>query len=327
MAHDRGTFTVTAEMAAAVNLYLNDVWARMDLGHDEFHVEQQFSLHTISNQLFGRNDLVLYKTREQELWLWDYKHGAGVYVEAEGNEQLAFYMVGAILKLSGHPIKRIVLTIVQPNFDCAEGPIRRWEVTPYEAFEWLGRFQEAYQLANSDKATWVTGDHCRWCAGAAGCDALHLQSLEGFLQPSGAVVTPDPKQMTSLEMGHRLRQADIIELWIKTLRERAYSEALAGRPPHGFKLVDKRATRKWIGDLKETVDGIRKAYPGISLDEITSYKAVSPAQLEKLVGKECMTLVSGMIVKESSGKALVPASDERAEVKTGIEADFGDILQ
>ena len=51
--------------------------------------------------------------------------------------------------------------------------------------------------------------------------------------------------MTGAELAKALENASILETWCRRVKEFAHAEAEHGRVPPGWKLVAKRATRKW----------------------------------------------------------------------------------
>ena len=101
------------ELTEAVNTYLDTVyqdwdaatarWREVKGGPDtmpEGHVEAAFSLpvkHAPEGAVFGKNDFCLWEPLTGHLIVYDYKHGAGVGVSVEDNEQLKFYALGAVL--------------------------------------------------------------------------------------------------------------------------------------------------------------------------------------------------------------------------------------
>jgi hypothetical protein len=77
-------------------------------------LEQEVSLTGFDPYCKGRYDASLYDAETDILHLPDYKHGAGVPVDAEDSDQLQFYGLGALLAL-GHGCNIVKLSIIQPN--------------------------------------------------------------------------------------------------------------------------------------------------------------------------------------------------------------------
>ena len=113
---------------------------------------------------------------------------------------------------------------------------------------------------------------------------------------------------------------------IKALEEFAYAEAMKGADIPGFKLVDKRANRRW----KSEADIIEYAQK-IAVDPYAPREVLSPAQLEKKIAetapkgkkKEAGKVLEPFVEKVSSGLALVPASDDRKPAsRIALASDF-----
>jgi len=90
-------------------------------------VEHSFNMAQVYPGAFGTADGVIYEPEAEKVHVIDYKHGAGILVEAKDNLQLQYYALGALetLKL---PCKVVQMTIVQPRCFHPKGPIRHWEV-------------------------------------------------------------------------------------------------------------------------------------------------------------------------------------------------------
>ena len=91
----------------------------------------------------------------------------------------------------------------------------------------------------------------------------------------------------------------------------------------GWKLVDKRATRKWAADdaeiTAEITAEIAAEFGGIGTDKLYKTELLSPAQMEKVL-KEYGLVIPALLLKTvSSGHTLVPESDKRPSVLGKIE--------
>jgi hypothetical protein len=83
----------------------------------------------------------------------------------------------------------------------------------------------------------------------------------------------------------------------------------AGVEVPGWKLVPKRATRKWVDD-KKVLTTLTEA--GLNIEQLTEPK--SPAQMEKVLKKHNVPLPSDLIVSVSTGSTLAPEDDPRPAV-------------
>ena len=92
---------------------------------------------------------------------------------------------------------------------------------------------------------------------------------------------------------------------------------LAGVEVPGYKLVQKRAYRKWAEDPAEQMAGL-----GLDPDAYSPRSVISPAQAEKVFGKTPAwnTLVE-LIVTPEGGVTIAPMEDPRQPVDRGSEFD------
>jgi hypothetical protein len=308
-----GQWEVTAEMAEAVQVYLDAVRAEIQDG-DDWDVEQRLKY---SDDLWGTADFVRYRPSTGELLVADYKHGKGVPVEVENNPQALIYGLMKAKHLSNRGISKVTLMIVQPRCEHPDGPVRRWSFDGFELLDFEDKVLEAIAATKKADAPLNPGDHCRWCPAKAICPALRAQSLEVARQDFAPGLSYKPEELAAA-----LDKIPLIETWIKATREFAFEEAVAGRPPAGFKLVDKRATRKWR-DENEAASALELVLPA---DEIYEPRSLlSPAKVEKLLGKTGKKQIAGLTVAESSGLTLVHESDKRpaAQPRASAAEDFG----
>ena len=204
------------------------------------------------------------------LYVFDYKHGAGIAVEVENNPQLLYYGLGALLA-SGYPAKRVKLVIVQPRCDHADGPVRDWEIDAIDLLDFradLKAYAEATQRAD---AVLVSGDHCKFCAAAPLCPALEKKAQAVAKLEFSPVLSYDPAKLAAA-----LDMLDAVDARAKAIREFAYQEAMEGRAPPGYKLVAKRAIRKW-SDETALATRLEDTFGDVLYQP---RKVCSPAQLE-----------------------------------------------
>jgi hypothetical protein len=289
----------------AIQVYVDYVQNLRDQKPDLEMVEQKFDLSAYHPKLFGTTDYCCYFKNTGTLHVVDYKHGAGVPVEVEENEQLMYYGVGAI-HANRLPLKNLVLTIVQPRCWHKDGPIRSWSTDIFTIVEYVDELVKNALNTERPNAPLKTGEHCRWCSAQGVCPQMSQKSLlaaQSVFSPSYY----DPEKLSET-----LKILDQVEAWAKSVRSFAYQEAEAGRIPPGFKLVDKRASRKW----REGISGVDFAmsFPEITSSEFFEMKMKTVAQVEKMLPKHLRSELESLSVKESSGKNLVQVDDDRPEV-------------
>jgi hypothetical protein len=119
-------YLVTEEMADHVQLYVDYVRNLMNETKGVLAIEHRVHLKTLHPDLYGTCDAIVYEDFGT-LHVIDFKYGAGIPVEVEGNEQVMYYALGA-LELGD--FEKVVLHIVQPRAEHEAGPIRSWSTTP-----------------------------------------------------------------------------------------------------------------------------------------------------------------------------------------------------
>jgi len=253
----------------------------------------------------------------------DLKYGQGVVVEATGNKQLRYYGLGALLSLSrefAKEVNTVTLTIVQPRAAHAAGPIRSETLPVEELIGFAGELLAAARTTQEPDAPLNPGSHCRFCPASGICPAQreHAQMIAQMDFADAPLAQPRaPETMTTTELVRVLDLVPMLEHWAAAVRAHVQAKLERGDVVPGYKLVERRATRKWA-DETAVVEWLH----GKSLgdDEIMISKLKSPAQIEKLVGKK--NLPADFVSKVSSGYALAPDADARPEVQVNPGEEF-----
>lgn len=273
-------------------------------------VEHKFDLSSIYPGCFGTADAVVFNPHLSTLHVVDLKYGAGIAVEAEDNPQLDYYALGALVTTKFNP-KRVVKTIVQPRCAHPAGPVRSVEMDAIDLLDFSVDLKDYAKATEDPNAPRNPGDWCRFCPAAAICPDLAKRATEVARIEFSHALSYDP-QTLKLALDSR----DILKAWLKNLDEFAYAEAEAGRCPPGYKLVAKRATRKWRneGDVIEHLQN-----QGVRPEVMYERSLKSPAQLEKIIDKK---VLAEFVVAESSGHTLAPESDKRPAVRPSAKDEF-----
>ena len=262
----------------------------------------------------------------------DLKYGVGIIVEAVNNTQLRYYGLGALLHLAheGFTLPNFVcLTIVQPRAHGAGGPVREWTIPTIDLLLWADTdIIPTVEAILSGNTAYKTGKHCRWCPIAGRCPELRKDAMQiAKTQFDDVTATPpDPGLIPLDELGAILAQAELISGWVAQVRA-AVSHAIdTGKTVNGWKLVPKRATRKWSDD-QGVLEKLSQTFGSNSVGEFcTEPKPLSPAQMEKALKSHGHTLaevgLDAAITAESSGTTLVPDEDTRSAAPTGPQHAF-----
>jgi len=316
---------VTEDMAEAVQVFLDTVRGAMQPG-DELLTEVRFDLSAIYPGMFGTNDACVLSRSRGKLYVLDYKHGKGYVVEAAGNPQLRYYGLGALLKLGSEGIHTVSLTIVQPRAPHRLGPVRTEEISTLDLLEWAADLKAAAIRTADPAAPLVAGEHCTFCAAAGACPALAKKASDAAMVefgPYGTKVPTEPKVLPIEKIVQILDAADMIDDWIAAVRAHALHLADRGEGVPGYKLVPKRATRKWRDADEPWKVSNALADEGVDRNLLWAEpKLKTPAQIEKLLPKDKRGALDALTVKESSGVNLVKDSDPRPEKEASAVADF-----
>lgn len=284
------------------------------------HVEHRFHIEKLHASLFGTADTVLWHPSRQHLDVVDLKYGAGHAVEVENNVQLLYYAIGAVMTL-GYKPRTIGLHIFQPRCPHADGPHRTMTISIMDLLDFAGYLLASVKATEDPKAAVRAGEWCRYCpaAGVPNKCPAQAQAAQDLAKVAFSVVHYDPD-----ELAKWLDRLPILEAQVKAVREFAYNEAEAGRPPPRYKLVEKMAREKWGPDA--TVPALMKAF-NLHKEEVQEEPELkSPAQLRKLVpgknDKERAAKLAPFTVKESSGHTLVHEDDKRPPAKLLARDEF-----
>lgn len=318
---------ITYEMVGYVHDYVEYVAKLAGAHRTRILVEQRFDLSWIYPGMFGTSDASVYDPERKHLDVIDLKYGAGVAVDAQDNPQGAFYSIGAAADV-WHEVETIAFHIYQPRISSTPSV---WEFTRAELHEWAARFKRAAELASASDAPRIyDAEACRWCAGrqldpTTGrpyCPQYSERQQQAVRDvkaacagPAVGVMSPDElaAQLSMFEEAEQLIKSRVtaLKLWATDLSDKM------GRDIPGYKLVQRRATRKWQNP-DELIAILRYGH-GLSDEQIYSSELRSPAQLEKLRDAEGNKIVAPDVVKQYTDKAdngveLVPVSDQRAAI-------------
>lgn len=327
-------FEIDEEMCDAVDMYVEHVRSLMrdggngpetDAGYLE--VEQKLDMTHLHPEIFGTGDATVFHAGAKHLHVIDFKYGKGVAVDATENPQLLLYAAGAARRHHNAGITGLTMHIVQPRAEHRDGPIRAYDIDLLDLFEFENDLAAAAAETDKPDAPLHAGEWCRFCPALAICPEARRNTLEQAADDFGAIdleALPAPEAMSDEHVGRILRNADSLGNWVKAVQMLGHDRACNGKMPAGFKLVQKRAIRKWR-DETDAADALYAMGAGES-DILTEPKLKSPAQLEKFFpGKnkdQRQKAMADLVVKQSSGVNLVPEGDPRPAVNIGAGADF-----
>lgn len=344
---------VAHDMAEHVDSYVINVRQYAE-GNDLF-VEQRLPIGHITREAdaHGTSDAVIITSDGKELQTHDLKYGRGYEVEADENEQLMLYALGALQEfemiLDMDTLETIRLVIHQPRitrrpkeWTCTVAELKAFadrvelasiavDNAQYEAEKALPEWREKYLKPGPKQ--------CQWCKAKSTCAKLEAfvmetvtaefddltAAVEAEIVESKAVAL-EPAAANGERYARLLPMLDLIESWVDAVSKGAYAAANAGTEIPGYKLVEgKRGARAWVD--KDQAEEALKAMR-LKHDEMYTYSVISPTQAEKVL-KDSPRRWNKLIpmIEQRDGKpTLVPASDKRPAITiTPIAEQFDDL--
>lgn len=338
---------VDEEMVEAVGRYVDTVWALSQC--NELLVEQRVDFSHIVGveESFGTADGVI--IAGNELQIHDLKYGKGVRVDAEQNEQLQLYALGALEQFSMlYDFETVRLFIHQPRLN----HVSEWALTVEELQAFGERAQEAaasvivmFNIADCEGVetlpleNFTPGEkQCRFCKAKGGLCTAEAQArlndvrddFVDLTQPVGEQLAEAVKRvplLTAEQLADIYSQVGLIESFCKAVCDRVNSELNAGHPVPGFKLVTgKQGNRAWSDE--EAARALLKDQFRYKTEEVFDLKLISPTKAEKLIKKASprrWTKVEALITRADGKPTIAPESDPRPALNINPVNDFDDV--
>lgn len=251
---------------------------------------------------FGTCDCIL--IQDTTLTIIDYKYGVGVPVSAVDNPQMRLYALGALNDFGiAYDIEKVETHIFQPRID----NISYDTLTADELLAWGEEIKPIAIKASQGKGKYQAGGHCKFCPHAGRCRALTKTCTEFVETHDLRVRVP---VLAPHEIGEVLDMEPLISLWLKRVKGLALSALMEGREIPGHKLVEgKLGNRKWTDE--EAVMA-KLSHEGYSPDDYTETKLLSPAGMDKVLGKKhAQELLADLIERSAGAPTIAPESDKR----------------
>lgn len=293
---------VTHEMAEHARGYLYYILEQITGSAPSLLLEQRVDFSDWVPDGFGTCDCILIEG--DKLTIIDYKYGKGVAVSAENNPQMRLYALGALNDFGfAYDVATVSMHIYQPRI----GNISTEELTVEELLAWAKSIKPIAQKAAKGKGTYKAGTHCKFCPHAGRCRALD-KTCKDYVETHGLRVAVPV--LAPHEVAEVLEMEPLISLWLKRVKSQALTSMLDGTEVPGFKLVEGRAGhRKWTNEL-QVAEALKAA--GYDAEDYTETKLLSPANIDKLVGKKkAAELLDGLTERAAGAPTIAPATDKR----------------
>lgn len=294
-------------------------------------VEQRVDMSKVVPGCWGTSDAII--VCDDELIVIDLKYGMGVRVDAEGNEQLRLYGLGAYLALNDlvGPFKTIRTMICQPRLDhVSEEVLTADQLTAFsiEASLAAEAVQEAMGF-DDGPAELFAGEHltpsedaCRWCPAKATCPALRAEVQRATGADFYDVEQDELPAVSESDLSSAMKKVGLIEDWCKAVRAAVETALFEGKEVDGFKLVEgRKGARQWAD--ADAVEQLMKKQFRLPDDKVYDFKLISPTTAEKLFkdSPRRWTQLQEMVTQVQGKPSVAPVSDKRPAYRPPGGAD------
>jgi hypothetical protein len=217
---------------------------------------------------------------------------------------MQYYALGALM---GEDVTEIEMVIIQPRTD---EQVKRWVIGNKEMAEYTDRLKAAITKAKTPNAEMVDGPWCKWCPGLATCPNVAKKVISVAQSDFATPALPEVNELSVAQIRLVLDKAELLTDWVAAVESHAQKLIEAGTTIDGWKLVPKRAHRKWKDEF-----GTETALTEFG-DAIYDKKLKTPKQMEAVVGKD---KVADLSHTPDNGMTLAKVTDDRLEVKSEFE--------
>lgn len=285
---------VDEEMAEGVQIYLDECRKYTGPGWEAL-TEKKFNLRKLNPPapMFGTCDFTALNRAERKLVVIDLKFGKGVMVNAEGNPQLRYYGLGALLGLPGVSIDEITLTIVQPRTFRGK-KIKSVKTDIIELMEWSEELLAAARRTEDEDAPLLAGDHCRFCPCSGRCTEeananfraaqLEFDDAADLGMGTLPLAIPSLRTLTPEQMAEINLRAPAIQEFLKAVEKASVGAIQSGIPIPGWKVVVGNKRRTWRDSEEASAVLVRSL--GLPAGDVFKSTLRTPKQVEAVLRKQ-----------------------------------------
>jgi hypothetical protein len=232
--------------------------------------------------------------------LRDWKTGAGWTPYARWNLQLLSYAVGLMCQhnIDGHANIGIFQPLVRPVADT-------WTATRLELDTVQARIERVSANCSRENAPLIPGGHCTYCKAAETCPARSraVAEIKQIVDPIAAINALEGQARR--DFYEKLKgTATAIERAVKSVNGAMYSGKLT---VPGYEVGDGKKTRLWKESDHDTIASLTAKAISQGQPPYIVSKPISPAEAEKLLGKDT---VKDMVF-EKVGKPMIKRVKEK----------------
>jgi hypothetical protein len=303
---------IPAEMVECAEGYRDYIQEQLKSDDAIVLLEQRVDFSPWVPDGFGTCDCII--IQDDTLTIIDYKYGQGVAVSAEGNPQMKLYALGALNDYGiAYDVVKVEMHIYQPRLN----NISTCTLMVEDLMEWAEKTVKPIAAkAAKGKGAYKAGGHCRFCPHAGRCRALTKLCTEYVETHDLRVAVPT---LAPHEVADVLAMEPLIALWLKRIKTQALTSLMNGDEIPGYKVVEgKLGNRKWKDEL-QVAKALEDA--GRSREEYTETKLLSPAAMDKAIGKKAVAeLLADLIDRAPGAPTVVPVNDKRPPLDRLAEA-------
>mgnify|MGYP003295976083 CR=1 FL=1 len=308
---------VNLEMVSCAEAYRDYLQELITDDNAVILLEQRLDFSPWVPKGFGTGDCII--IQGNRLDVIDYKYGKGVAVSAVENSQMRLYGLGALNDFGDiYDIQEIGMHIFQPRINNISVEV----MSSIDLLAWgADVVKPIAKLAAKGKGDFCSGEHCRFCPHAGQCPTLAADCTKAVNISGGKAAVPT---LAPWMVADILKQEPVITAWIKAVKDRALTQMLNGEQIPGYKVVEGRGSREWADE--QAAARLLHDVGYDPEDYLTRPELLSPAAMEKSIGKKKVAeLVGGLIVSKPGSPTIAPASDKRkpfdrlAEAKKDFE--------
>ena len=294
---------ITREMIGCAEAYRDYIDELKKTDDAVVLLEQRVDYSPWAPDGFGTCDCIL--IQDETLTIIDYKYGVGVAVSAEDNPQMKLYALGALNDFGiALDVTKVEMHIFQPRIN----NISRDALTVDELLAWAEKtVKPIAEKAAKGKGNYSAGSHCKFCPHAGRCRSLTKTCTEFLETHSLRVAVPI---LAPHEVAEVLAMEPLVSLWLKRIKNQALNTLMDGGEIPGFKVVEgELGNRKWTDetDVWNVLTGA-----GYDKEDITETKLLSPAAMDKALGKKKVAELLEQLIDRSPGApTVVPVTDKR----------------
>jgi hypothetical protein len=222
-------------------------------------------------------------------------------------------------------IEIVELTVFQPRIN----NISTFEISKADLLFWGEHHViPKAKMASEGLGDFHSGDWCKFCKVKYKCPKMfdEFKSIQNIAEKDSGFDSGFTQKNIADFIDDNLlleiyNKADLVQEFIKSIKDYIYKEALNGKKWPGLKLVESR-TNRIISDPENLILDLELAVE--DTDELFTKKLIGLTALKKILGKKDFeAIVDPYLIKPKGTPTLVDNSDPRQEYSSAL-SDFDD---